>query len=412
MERETKEAVGIGAADAAVLPKRATSWLEIDLDAFAHNVRTFRGLLAPGCRLAAVVKSNAYGHGAGLVAPVALAEGAGLLAVGNLDEALSLRATVGPGAEILVLGWVPPDGFEDAARADVELTIYDPQVVAPLAAASRRARRPVRVHLKVETGTHRQGVDAARLAQLAAAVHAADGLELRGLSTHFADIEDTTDHGYAMRQLELFRQAARALEQAGLRPALRHAACSAAALLFPETHFDVARAGIGLYGFWPSRETRVSARERGLDRIALRPVMSWRARIAQVKQVPAGAYVGYGRTYRTTRPSRIAVLPVGYYEGLDRSVSGRGHVLVRGRRAAILGRVCMNMTMVDVTDVPDLAAGDPVTLIGRSGDEVLRAEDLADWAGTIHYEIVSRVHPSVPRVPVRRDEPGGDAPAP
>ncbi len=382
------------------LPPGTLSWLEIDRDALAGNVRALRGRLAPGARLGAVVKSNAYGHGVAIVTPAVLRAGADVLVVGNLAEGLEVRELVGPGVPVLVVGHVPPDGFVPAVAAGLELTLYDPGAVPALAAAAREAGRPARVHLKVETGTNRQGLREGDLLALARRVAEAEGVEIAGAGTHYADIEDTTDHSFAREQLTRFRRAMERLAAAGIRPGLRHTACSAAVLLFPETHLDLVRAGIALYGLWPSRETLVSARERGLGEIDLRPAMAWKARIAQVKDVPAGEYVGYGRTYRATRPLRLAVLPVGYYEGYPRALSGRAHVLVRGRRAPVLGRVCMNMTMVDVTDVPGAAAGDEAVLLGRSGAEELRAEDLAAWAGTIHYEIVSRIHPSLPRVPV------------
>ncbi len=382
------------------LPPGTLTWLEIDLAALAGNVRALRARLAGDARLGAVVKSNAYGHGVRLVAPAALRAGADVLAVGNLAEGLELRELVGPETPVLVVGHVPAEGFPAAVAAGLELTLYDPEAVPALAAAAREAGRPARVHLKVETGTNRQGLREDELLALARRIAGAEGVEIAGVGTHFADIEDTTDHSFAREQLARFRRAVARLEAEGIRPGLRHTACSAAVLLFPETHLDLVRAGISLYGLWPSRETLVSARERGLGEIELRPAMTWKARVAQVKDVPAGEYVGYGRTYRATRPMRLAVLPVGYYEGYPRALSGRAHVLVRGRRAPVVGRVCMNMTMVDVTDVPGAAAGDEVVLLGRSGGEELRAEDLAAWAGTIHYEIVSRIHPALPRVPV------------
>jgi alanine racemase len=238
------------------------------------------------------------------------------------------------------------------------------------------------------------------LAALAQRIAADPHVELEGLGTHFADIEDTTDHAFAAGQIQRFGDAAEEVSKSsGLAP-LRHTACSAAAILFAETHLDIVRIGISLYGLWPSTATYVSARERGLGDFHLTPALTWKTVVAQLKDVPEGGFVGYGRTWRASRPSRIAVLPVGYYEGYNRSLSGRAHVLVRGRRAPVVGRICMNMTMVDVTDVRGVAQGDTVVLIGRDGEEELPAAQLGDWAGTIHYEIVSRVHPSLPRVPV------------
>jgi alanine racemase len=383
----------------AGLPPGTVTWLEIDLAALASNVRAFRGRIGKA-KLAAVVKAEAYGHGIALVAPAAVQAGASWLAVWGANEGLPLRRLAGPEVPILCLGHTPPADFEAAVAAGLRLTLYDPAAIPALGRAARAAGATARVHLKLETGTHRQGLEPDEALALARAVAAEPGVELDGLSTHFADIEDTTDHDFAEAQLDRFASGAERLAAEGFRPSVRHAACSAAAILFPATHFDLARVGIGLYGLWPSRETLVSARERVLEGFALAPVMTWKALVAQVKEVPAGGYVSYGRTWRAQRRTRIAVIPAGYFEGYPRSLSGRAHVLLHGRRAPVLGRVCMNMFMVDVTDVPEARAGDVAVLLGRSGDEVVSAESLAAWAGTIHYEIVARVNPQLPRVAV------------
>ncbi len=223
---------------------------------------------------------------------------------------------------------------------------------------------------------------------------------LEGLSSHFANIEDTTDDYYPKFQLENFRQAIDWFKQRDINVPLRHMSCSAASILFPETHFELARVGIGLYGLWPSKETMVSCRLRGQEALRLKPVLSWRARVAQVKNVARGAYVGYGCTYRTTRPTRLAVIPVGYYDGYDRSLSNAAYVLIRGKRAPVRGRVCMNFFMVYITDIPGVKLEDQVTLIGKDGRDKITADQLATLAGTINYEIVSRINPSIPRVVV------------
>lgn len=383
----------------AGLPPGTVSWVEVDLAAIRANVRAFVGRLAPGAKLVAVVKSDAYGHGMSLVAPAALQAGASWLAVGGLGEAVALRAQLGPAVPILCLNHVPGPDAGEAVAHDVRLTIYGPEALAPLARAAKAAGRPARVHIKLETGTHRQGLAAREALALAQQAAATPGVEVEALSTHYADIEDTTDHGYAERQLAAFQSAVESFRAAGAVPPLLHTACSAATILFQRTHFDLARAGIGIYGLWPSRETYVSARERGVaPAFQLMPALSWKCVVAQVKEVPAGSYVGYGRTWRATRPSRIAVLPVGYYEGYPRAASGRAHALIAGQRVEIVGRICMNMMMADVTDLPSVQSGDEAVLIGVSGDERIRAEDVAGWAGTIHYEIVSRIHPALPRV--------------
>ncbi|NLN61522.1 MAG: alanine racemase [Myxococcales bacterium] len=369
-------------------------WIELSQGALAHNVALFRSLLAPGCRFMAVVKANAYGHGMVPIAQAALAAGADWLGVFHAGEGLTLRAQ-GVTAPILVLGPTPPESMRQAVDAGLCLTVASPGAADALVRVCA-GQTGARAHLKVETGTHRQGFDAAQLINAAQQLVAA-GIAVEGLYTHYADIEDTTDHTYAESQLARFSELRAQLAAEGVSVPLSHTACTAAAILFPATHFDMVRVGIGLYGLWPSKETRVSAGMLGRDQIALRPVMTWKTRIRQIKTVPAGSYIGYGRTFRTTHDSRVAILPVGYADGYDRHFSSRAHVLVRGVRAPVLGRICMNLTMIDVTDIVDAAPGDEVVLLGQSGDEAIQAADLGSLAGTIHYEIVTRAAPCAPR---------------
>jgi len=219
---------------------------------------------------------------------------------------------------------------------------------------------------------------------------------LEGVATHFANIEDTTNHAFAKRQLEVFQAALEALRAAGYEVPVPHAACSAAAILFPESHFSLVRVGIASYGIWPSKETRVSAGHLGLD-FELRPVLSWKTKVAQIKTVPAGAYVGYGCSWRAPADSRLAVLPMGYADGYDRKLSNVGHVLIGGRRAPIRGRVCMNVTIADVTHLLDVSLEDEVVLLGTQGEEHITAETMAEWVGTIPYEVLARISPALPR---------------
>jgi alanine racemase len=376
------------------------NWVEIDAQALRHNVREFRRRIGEGVALAAVVKSNAYGHGALEVARIVTDEAVPWLCVNGLDEAIALRGA-GFDGPMLVMGSIPLDRADEAVEHRLRVVVYSPETVDALAEAAGRLGSTVRVHLKVETGTHRQGAEKAAVPDLLERIRATGALRLEGVYTHYANIEDTTDHAFARGQIAAFESVCDLVErELGSRIPIRHSACSAATLLFTETHGDLARVGISLYGLWPSRETFVSCRDRGQPTPDLRPVLTWKTRIAQVKDVGEGSFIGYGCTFRTTRPSLIAVLPVGYHEGYDRRLSGVGHVLVGGRRAPVCGRVCMNMTMVDVTDVPEVSARDEVVLLGTQGEERISAEQIASWCATIPYEIVSRIHPSLPRVVV------------
>ncbi len=374
------------------------SVVQVSRSALVHNLRVFKRLLRDGpSLLAAVVKANAYGHGLLEVARLAAGSGADWLAVDSLDEARRLRRA-GVDLPLLLMGYLPLDQAGQVLELDLRPTVFNLETLDALDAVARQSGRTVPVHLKLETGTCRQGFTEDQLAEVVRRLRQPDVLVAEGVSSHFANIEDTTDHTLAFGQLETFHRLVDQLKQAGLRPPLRHVACSAAALLFKRTHLELVRTGVSLYGFWPSRETMVSMKDGSVRGISLQPVLSWKTRLAQVKEVAAGTDVGYGCTFRTTRSSRLAVIPVGYYDGYDRGLSNMGHVLVRGQRAPIRGRVCMNMTIVDVTDIPGAGLEDEAVLIGRQGDELVTADMLAGFCGTIHYEIVSRIHPEIPRV--------------
>jgi alanine racemase len=383
--------------------RELNSWIEISAGAYSRNLRFFRRRVGAEVELSAVVKANAYGHGMEPIARLAAEHGADSFSVHSLDEAQRLRRA-GLGQEVLIMGHVPLARLEEAVAGGFRLVLYNRESAERLAAITADGDRRVRVHLKVETGTYRQGIDEDEVGWFADFLRRHPRLVPEGIYTHFANIEDTTDHGYARRQLERFEAAVARLRGAGLAVPLRHAACSAATLLFPRTHFEMVRLGVSQYGLWPSKETYLSYRlEHGDadasadDADGLEPVLTWKTRISQLKDVPAGALVGYGCTYQTTRRTRLAILPIGYSDGYSRRLSNQSYVLVGGRRAPVRGRVCMNLTMVDVTDVPGVGLEDEVVLIGRQGEGRVTAGQLADWIGTIHYEVVARISPELPR---------------
>jgi alanine racemase len=371
--------------------------IEISRSALVHNIREFRRLIGRRRKFLAVVKANAYGHGIREVAGIAISEGVDWLGVNSVDEGAALREA-GVGLPILVLGYAPLARLEEAVACDLRLTVYNTGTVERLSALAVRLRKTVRLHVKIETGTWRQGVDPADLGAFIRKIRNLPGLKVEGLSSHFANIEDTTKHDYPRRQLGIYRSACRKVEAGGLRVPLKHMSCTASTILFPERGFNLARVGIGLYGLWPSKETYLSCLLDRKELLSLQPVLSWKARIAQIKRVPAGADIGYGCTYRTTRKTTLAVVPVGYYDGYDRGLSNAAHVLVKGRRAPVRGRVAMDFFMADITDVPGVRLEDEVTLLGADGGERITAEDLAGLAGTISYEILARINPLIPRI--------------
>ncbi len=377
--------------------KQQNTWVEIDRSALIHNLKMFRRLVGPDVRLMPVVKANAYGHGmreiAGIAAKSKLAD---WLGVNSLEEGLALRKQ-GLRLPLLVLGYVPLLRLKEAAQAGLRLTVYNPETVRTL--ARLKPTRPVALHIKLETGTNRQGVGLEVAVALARFIKRCRHLVLEGYSTHFANIEDTLDRTYPQYQMSRYQAMLEKLEGQGLGAPVTHIACTAAAIVFPQTHRRLVRLGIGIYGLWPSRETMLSSRALH-PWLELRPVLSWKTRVAQIKEVPAGSFVGYGCTYRTTRRSKLAVLPIGYYDGYDRKLSNTAHVLIRGRRAPIRGRVCMNLCVADVSDISGVKIEDEVVLLGRQGKEHISAEQMAAWIGTINYEVVSRINPLLPRLVV------------
>ncbi|MBL9077069.1 MAG: alanine racemase [Planctomycetes bacterium] len=361
----------------------AAAWIEVDLEAVAHNVRAFRSVLPRSCRLIAVVKANAYGHGAVPVARAALAAGASALGVANVREAEALRSAAVT-AEILVLG--PLDGAD--ARAVVELDLMPGLGSAELARAlaerpQPRGRAP-RVHVEVDTGMRRHGVPADELPAFVRDLQQRGRLALAGVFTHFAGVEP---HELpAMRQqFAAFGRALAAVRDLGAP--LRHAANSLATLLLPEARLDAVRIGGGLYGFDPLG---------GRSDLRLAPALALKARVQGLRDAAPGDTVGYGATFVCRRPSRLALLPIGYADGLSRATWQDAEVLLRGRRVRIAGRISMNQTVVDATDVPDAAVGDEVVLLGRQGAELVRAEERVPAGGSV-YEVTTLLPAHLPR---------------
>jgi alanine racemase len=370
------------------------SWVEIDSQGLRSNIDAFRTVTSEGTALMVVVKANAYGHGLETVAPI-VAQRADWLGVNCIDEALVI-SRLGIQKPIAILGHTSLDEVENVVRNGYRQVLYRTDVAKALSESAIKLRTEAKVHLKIETGTNRQGISVDQLASFVNELVKLPALEIEGVYTHFANIEDTLDPSFAESQVGKFREALRLLERARIRPPQIHASATAGTLLYAEMDFTMVRVGIGAYGIWPSRETQIAARERG-RLLSLIPVLTWKTRVTQVKDVRAGEYVGYGLTYRAGRPMKLVVLPIGYYDGYDRKLSNSGRALIHGQPVPVVGRVAMNMTMLDVTDV-GAELDDEVVLIGRQGNAEIRVEELAEKIGTISYEVVSRINPLIPRV--------------
>ncbi len=359
---------------------------EIDGRALAENYGALARLVGSRVGVLPVIKSDAYGHGLALVARVLHEAGAERFGVATTAEGETLRAGGLRGA-VVILGGVYPAEYARVVEARLTPVVWDAETVTRLAECARAAGRVVPIHVKVDTGMSRLGVACDDAPALLAALGRLDGITVEGLLTHFCNAENVTT-GETARQLTRFTNLVRELAEARLCPALVHAANSAATLTTPAAHFALVRPGLALYGVHPSDATRSSA--------ALKPVMRFVTGIVALRALVPGDTVGYGATWVAKRASRIATLPVGYADGYPRALSNRGEVVVRGKRAPIAGRVCMDQTMIDVTDVAGAAVGDEVELWGGE----LRVEDVAARADTIAYELLTRVGTRVPRIAV------------
>ncbi|MBN1400318.1 MAG: alanine racemase [Anaerolineae bacterium] len=368
-------------------PGRPT-WVEIDLEAIGHNVRRIAEIIGPQVALLAVLKADGYGHGAVEVARTALNNGARWLGVACLGEGIALRQA-GIDAPILSLGYTPPWQARSAVLHRVTCTVFSNDVARALSRAAVDLQRMAQAHLKVDTGMGRLGVLPDEAVSLAREIAALPGLELEGVFTHFS-AADEPDLDYTVWQLARFEEVLQALKAEGLTPRWIHAANSAAILRLPASHYNLVRLGIAMYGLSPSPHVPCPP--------DLRPALRFKCQVAQVKELPAGSFVGYGRSFQTRRASRIAVIPVGYADGFRRGPRNWGDVLIRGQRAPIVGHVCMDQAMIDVTDIPQVRAGDEVVLIGPQGHDSITVEQVAQRLGTINYEIVSEILARVPRL--------------
>lgn len=377
---------------AAELPPR-TTWIEVSRSALTHNLHLLRSQLTPGAQLMAVVKANAYGHGAAETARTLQQAGADRFAVATLTEAVELRQA-GIVRPILVLGYTPPWHAASALAHAITLTVFELETATAFHAAAQAAGQRLTVHVKVNTGMNRLGVRPEAAPALLTALTALDGLAVEGIFTHFAT-SDETDKTHAEAQFTRFQALLDALRRAGLRPPLAHAANSAALLTMPHTHLDMARSGIALYGLDPDMtQCTLPA--------GFRPALAWKARVTQVSDLAPGEAVSYGREFIASRPMRTATLPIGYADGFPRRPQTWGSVLIHGQHAPILGRVCMDQTVVDVTAIEaatgPVRQGDEVVIIGRQGEANLSAEIASARVGTNNYDIVSRILARVPRI--------------
>ena len=370
---------------------RRAVWAQIDLDAAAHNMRQIRKHVGPDVKIAAVVKANAYGHGSVELAKTFAENGADCFAVSSLDEAVELRRYAHIDKEIFILGHTDARRTEELLTYDIEPAVFNLKNAEFFSQEAQRLGKTLRVHIAVDTGMSRVGfqVNEFSVSEIKA-IAALPNIEIRGMFTHFA-VSDIKDKTFTREQYGHFRWMCKRMEEEGIHIALRHCCNSAAIMELDDHRYDMVRSGIVTYGIYPSAEVHT-------DRLDLRPALAWKAHVIHLQDVPMGTGVGYGATFVTERPvTRVATVSVGYADGYPRALSSKGCVLIRGKRAPILGRICMDQMMVDVTDIPGVAIEDIVTLIGKDGDDEIPVEEVADPADSFNYEMVCRISPRVTR---------------
>ena len=364
-----------------------TTYASVNLAALAHNLSQIRNCLTKGADIMAVVKANAYGHGAVDTSLALVRQGVSRFAVASVNEAVTLREA-GIKAEIIVLVDVFDVRVRDLLAYRLTPVVSEHRLLPALAKAAADQNLSLPIHIKVDTGMGRLGFSPDDVAALLDALPTRKSIRVDGFMTHLAD-SDGDDAHYTEKQLERFRGLLDQVRHSGLRVPVVHAANSAAIIRFPHSHFSLVRPGIMLYGY--------NMLPKSMPGPLLEPVLSLRTTVMQLRTIQAGDSVSYNRTFVATRRSRIAVLPIGYADGYNRRLSNNGWVLIQGKRAPIVGLVCMDMTMVDVTDVPSIQVGDEVTLIGKQGQEAVWADEIGKWTGTIPYEVLCAIGPRIPR---------------
>jgi alanine racemase len=370
------------------------SWVEVSKSALFHNIGVFRRSIGKHVKFAAVVKANAYGHGLKEITSL-IGGKVDMLAVDNIDEALIIR-TIDSSVPILILGYTTLANVRLPVENNISFVVYNIETLKKI--VSLKLGKIAKVHLKIETGLNRQGIKRSDLIEFLRFINKhKNAICLEGVYTHYANIEDTLDPAFAKKQLAEFKSVLKLVKKEGFNPPLIHTAASAGALLYPETHFSMVRIGFGIYGWWMSLETRVSllAQKKNL---VLKPVLTWKSIVAQIKHLEIGESVGYGQTWFAARKTKIAVIPVGYSDGYDRKLSNIGRVIINGHYANVVGRVAMNMIMADITDIKNVKLEDEVALLGNKDGLKVSADEWAKKIGTINYEVISRINPLLPRV--------------
>lgn len=370
------------------------SYIEISKDNLLHNSRIIRNFVYPGTKIAAVIKANAYGHGQNEIATI-LENEVDYFQIDDLEELRLLRQVSQKPA--LVLGYVAKNELEEAIDLGGNISIYDEERLVIIDGIAKKKSKRINVHVKVDAYLGRQGILVDQANAFIELLKKSKNIDVKGLYCHFANIEDTSDFSHAQKQIDGFREVVEKFQNAGFENIETHASATSGVLVYEQKNRPntLVRPGIGTYGMWPSEELRGRFEN---DDFELKPVLRWISHVAQVKTVPTGYSIGYGLTFITSKPTKIAVVPQGYSDGFDRGLSNVGEVLIRGTRCRVLGRVAMNMFVVDVSHLNEVQQEDEIVLLGKQGDEEITAEEIAAHLGTINYEITTRINPLLKRI--------------
>lgn len=368
------------------------TWLEISKQNLVHNFNEFKNLIGDNVTLAPVIKGNAYGHGLVQTAKIFSDIGAEYLCVNTLDEVIKIR-NKGITTPLLILGYVPKSDLKKAVRLNADLTVYNPDTLWNLG----RSKKPAKIHLKIETGSNRQGVLLKDLSDILDQIAKYQNIRLIGVSTQFANLERRLHPTFAFKQLERFEKALSIIEEKfGILPRYIHSSNTATTLAMPEARFNFVRVGTGCYGYWPSKKTRIRAKREGVN-VDLKPALTWKAIVAQIKDVKKGSAIGYGATHKMAHSGQIAIVTTGYCDGYLSEMSNSGYVIIKGKRCKVLGKVNMNMIMVDVSHIKNLQPEDQVTLLGSHGKSKITLEHIQRWTGQVPGKILTAIDQDIKR---------------
>jgi alanine racemase len=376
-----------------------TSYIELDIDALQTNLRFIRSLLKPDVKYSMVVKSNAYGHGIEDLLQHIEAGSVTHFSVFSIEEAMRVKKVMGPGSEIMIMGWMDNDHIDWAIENDVSFFVFSHDRLQAAVEKAIAIGKPAILHLELETGLHRTGFSEDQLDVAAKTINAnRQHLVIEGFCTHYAGAESYINYERVMAQYKTFNALSAKLKDYNIVPKYKHTACSAALFNFPDSIMNMVRVGISSYGFWPNAETKIRyLQANNINTDPLERILTWKSKIMSINNVAEGCYISYGDSFLTNRPSKVATVPVGYANGYNRTLSNSGHVLVGGKRASVIGVVNMNMMVIDVTDIENINVGDEVVLVGRQGEKEITVGSFSDMNNSMNYELLTRLPDSIPR---------------